>query len=892
VALLAQSSTTSALTGLVKDPKGRPLADARISASSESLIGGARVVVTGTQGGFRISALPPGTYTVTIEAKGFPTQKHTVQLSLGSTSNLPIQLQTEASAIVEVVDRSNTVEPTPTGLGKAYSLDELESLPYKRDLTSIANLTPGVNGGVAWGGDRQNANAYLMDGMNIGDPGLGTPWIYSNPEWFQEVQVGGIGAPAEFGGFTGGFINAIIKRGGNQTEGVFNGYYSTSDWQAKTSNRAPGLDRTVQKAHSSDLSLSVGGPIIKDKLWYFVSAEQIVDQQTPIGAPVPVELTNPRYLLKFTWQATPSGTLEAFAEYDKVSREHRGIDNETAIVASRKQEAPNHSYGLTWTQVFGSSAVFTARATGFGGRDDYKSYAGETPSVYIDVGFNGIYTFNNAYTLESNYKSRASISATLDLFKTGLFAAADSHALRLGIEREQSGDEENSRFPGGISYNGSADSGGVYTDFVQIGGGYDIRARMDRMAAFIQDTWVVNNRLTLRPGVRFEQFKGRAYGSSHSVWDTNTVAPRFGLTFAITEDQRSLFKASFGRYYDGLTVAFFDRAIPGAYKVETRHNWGNYDYFDLNNPQAIAYDPVPYTSLSDVTTLDPNVKHPYIDEVSASYEQKIGDFWSLAFTGVHRKSKDLLVRTNRALREDTDPADSLDAYNLLTHKVMHLYNALDDAQDYYITNSSAAKRAYQALSLSAERRFTNNWSLFTSYTRALRHGNLNRSNGYDDAFVNPNSQINFDGRLPGYNDDEVKARVSYETPWKTRLSASFTYLSGERWTPTISTFKDNNSSRWSILAESRGAERYPTRRLLDLRASQVLLKKQRLSAEVFLDVFNALNSGSALTWNTRVNAVRTDVATTKGADDIYSDYKSPTSAETPRNLRLGVRITF
>lgn len=907
-ALTAQSSTTSALTGIVRDPKGNPLAEAKIGVTSDSLIGGSRVVVTGPQGGFRISALPPGNYLVTIEAKGYSPLKRNVQLSLGSASNLPIQMYQEAGAVVEVVSQTATVEPTPTGLGKVYSLEDLDSLPYKRDLSSIADLTPGVNGGVAWGGDRRNANAYLMDGMNIGDPGLGTPWIYSNPEWFQEIQVGGIGAPAEYGGFTGGFINAIIKRGGNTTEGVFNGYYSTSKWQAKTSNRASGIDRTIQPAHSSDLSLSIGGPIIKDKLWYFVSAENIVEQQTPIGAPVPVELTNPRYLLKFTWQVTPSGTLEAFAEYDKVSREHRGIDNETAIEATRKQDAPNHSYGLTWTQVFGSSAVLTLRATGFGGRDDYNAYNGETPSVYIDNGYNPnnptsttgrIYTFNNAYTVEANYKSRASLAATLDLFKTGLFSSSDSHAFKFGIEREQAGDEEGSRFPGGISYNGYRRSSGLLeTYYVQKGGGYDIRARMDRLAAFVQDTWTVNSRLTLRPGLRFEQFKSRGYGSSNSIWNTSTLAPRFGLTFAVTEDQRSLLKASWGRYYDGLTVAFFDRAIPGAYKVETRHDWGydpdteEFALFNLSNPQAVAYDPVPYTSLIEISTLDPNVKHPYIDEASISFEQKLGTNWSLTFSAVHRQSKDLLIRVNRALKEDTDPDYALNAYNLLTGQVMHLYNALNDDQDYYITNSNKAKRAYQALSLSAERKFTNHWSLFTSYTRALRHGNLNRSNGYDDAFVNPNSQVNFDGRLPGYNDDEIKARFSYETPWKMRLSASFTYLSGERWTPTINTFSDNNGSRWNILAQPRGAERYPTRRLLDLRASQVIFKQKSLSAEVFLDVFNALNSGSALSWTTRVNEYRIDDPTDPDRNTVNTDYKRPTSAETPRNLRLGVRITF
>ncbi|MBK8793001.1 MAG: TonB-dependent receptor [Holophaga sp.] len=562
---------------------------------------------------------------------------------------------------------------------------------------------------------------------------------------------------------------------------------------------------------------------------------------------------------------------------------------------------PNHSYGLTWTQLLGPGAVFTARATGFSGRDDYRAYVGETPSVYIDGGFNPndpmssnglIYQFRNAYTVESNYKSRASLSATLDLFKTGLFSASDSHAFRMGIEREQSGDEEGSRFPGGISYNGYSDAGEIFTDFVQLGGGYDIRAWMDRTAAFVQDTWTLNNRLILRPGLRFEQFKGRGYGSSKSVWSTTTLAPRFGFTFALTEGQRSLIKGSWGRYFDGLTVAFFDRAIPGAYKVETRHYWGAGDPFTLNNPEAIGYDPDPYTSLNDISTLDPNVKHPYVDEATLSYEQRIGDLWSLTFTGVHRQSKNLLVRYNRALLEDTDPANALNAYNPISGTVVHLFNALNDAQDYYITNSSAAKRAYQALSVSADRRFADHWTLFTSYTHALRHGNLNRSNGYDDAFVNPNSQINFDGRLPGYNDDEFKARFSYELPWKMRVSGSFTYLSGERWTPTISTFRDNNGSRWNILAEPRGTEKYPARRLLDLRVSQMIVKNKQVSAEAFLDVFNALNSGSALSWNTRRNDIRTDVATDPGANDVYSDYQKPTSVEPPRNLRLGVRITF
>ncbi|MFZ1613218.1 MAG: carboxypeptidase-like regulatory domain-containing protein, partial [Holophaga sp.] len=235
-ALMAQTSTTSALTGLVRDANGQPFAGATVRISSPAMIGGEKVMKTAANGSYRFPVLPPGRYKIVVEAPGMPTQTGSETLELGRTSAVNWKLQKVASATVEVSETTNSLDPAPTGLGKSFSLEELDNLPYKRDLSSIADLTPGVNGGVAWGGDRRNANAYMMDGMNVGDPGLGTPWIYANPEWFSEVQVGGIGAPAEYGGFTGGFINAILKRGGNKTEGAFNGYYSTSNWQAKTSN--------------------------------------------------------------------------------------------------------------------------------------------------------------------------------------------------------------------------------------------------------------------------------------------------------------------------------------------------------------------------------------------------------------------------------------------------------------------------------------------------------------------------------------------------------------------------------------------------------------------------------------------------------------------------------
>jgi len=907
-ALFAQSSTTSALVGEVKSATGKPLPGVTLRLASDSLMG-SRSALTSPNGSFRVPALPPGKYRVVAEAVGYTTQAREVLLTLSGTISLNFTLSEVAAATVAVLDTAVSTTAAPVGTSPSFTTEILESLPVKRDLTSVMNLTPGINAGVAWGGDRANANAYLIDGINVGDALYGTQYVYVNPDWFSEIQVGGLGASAEYGGFNGGYVNSLVKRGGNAFDGSVNGYYSPDAWRARPKLKDSRLRDTSIPTKDWDVNVNIGGPILKDKLWYFVSAEKQYNSNAPVGAAEPVVTVNPKYLGKLTWQVTDSTTLDVFMAYDGLSREHRGINNLMEPVAAIRQNGVDRTYGLTMTQLFGNNAVLTVRASGYAGDYTLGEYQPGLASVGLGSGtYNGLNLFRNTRFHDAYLSARGTLSAVLDLYRTGLLAANDSHAIRIGIETEQARAEQVSYRVGGLTYDGTGvpatptTPARVTTFRVNKGGDINIRGHIDRNVVFVMDTWTLG-RWRIQPGLRFEAFKGRGYGTS-TLWDTSVLAPRLGVTLDLKGDQRFLLKAHLGRYFDGLTVVHFDRTIPGAYSRTTTHSWGaapgyGATTFDINNPEAIPYNPVPLSTGTDTNTasLDPNVKHPYTDEALLALDTKIGDNWSLGLSGVYRKSNQLLGRNDENLTYNTLPGNTV--YDNFTGQTVQIYgitNVTVPGQNFVIRNQPGFHRTYTAFSFSFERRLASNWSTAGSYTRALRKGNTNRSNGYDDAFANPNYQINFDGKLPGFHDNELKLRGRYVFPWRTTVSLNYTYLSGEHFTRTLSAPAPASpaaNANYTIWAVPLGSLKYPGRHLLDMHiAHKVALRL--FSVEAFADVYNVLNIGDATSYgsNTRSNATRAATSTSTGAATVSTTYLQATAQEEARNVRLGVRFRF
>ncbi len=896
-ALLAQSSTTSALTGLVRDAKGKPLPGATVRISSSAMIGGEKVMRTAENGTYRFPMLPPGRFRIVVETPGLTSLSGSELLELGRTSTVNWKFAAAASAVVEVVESAANMDATPVGVTANYNTTELATLPTERTLSGIMNLTPGVNSTRAWGGDSRD-NAYMMDGINISDPQSNSRWIEPNPDWFSEIQVGGIGAPAEFGNFNGGFVNGILKRGGNETTGSFSGYYADNKWEALSSNkdsRFTSEDRQLAPAKNWDMALNIGGPILKDKLWYFASVERKESEETPIGAAISSRRSELLALTKLTWQVIPSATLEGVFEYDYTSHDRRGIKSYIDPEATNKETAPNHSYGLTWTQSIGSDKVLTLKAFGYSGHYDEPGYNGEQYGLDASDNYKGVEYYHNALPVNYNYRARSSVSATFDFFKTSLIVPGDNHAFRMGIEQEWVTDKELQRNPGGIGLMGTLDTDAngndiVMTDYFWTGGGYDIKEHANRTSAFVQDTWTINDRLTLRPGIRLEQQKANAFGHS-TLWNTKTVAPRFGVTYALTADQRNLLKFHWGRFYSAFSASYIDRQYPEMAPAEVQYKWGD----PANGYSSVQIDPRNYASwpmpgdpatwvhqatVSSYSVTDPDAKQPYMDETTLSLEHKFKGPWTASATYLYRVNKDNLLRKDVAADSGSSVVEDFDDYRsgqAGTVSVPVWYSSVaSDAHQWVVTNIPEAKRAFWSATLAVSRSFQDNWSLNASYTRARRYGNTFKSNGYDTLFENPNNLTNSNGLLPGFDDDEVKIHGLYEFPWKMRVSGTFTYLSGEHWTPYVRTSRINGT-RYYINVEPRGSRTYPSESLLDLRLTQIVPLTQKINAEAFVEVFNVFNIGAALAWKERA--------------DVDS-YMLPSSVESGRRVRLGFRINF
>src|SRR3989440_184449 len=324
---LFSQETTAGVQGYVKDPTGAVVAGATVEISGPAL--GAKKTETDATGFYRFSSLPPGTYTLTVTAKGFRVVKRDgVSLEVGRLPNIDIQLEIgSASEIVEVRGEAPAVDVTQSKVAVTVSQDELATIPKGRSFQSVIPFAPGArqepmqsgtssrDGGFQIDGASDSENVYLIDGINttnIQNGGVGKSF---QTDFIEEVQIKSSSFEAEFGGALGGVINAIPKRGSNGWHGEFLTYLRTNALNANdpcasgyTSGGAgtfagfstvcglrldptkPGLNSSTRldgtpeyyvpnkdKRRIVEPGFQIGGPIFRERLWLFTSYIPTID---------------------------------------------------------------------------------------------------------------------------------------------------------------------------------------------------------------------------------------------------------------------------------------------------------------------------------------------------------------------------------------------------------------------------------------------------------------------------------------------------------------------------------------------------------------------------------------------------------------------------------------
>jgi hypothetical protein len=892
----AQGTTSGTIRGTIADAQGGVLPGATVIATSDALVSGRQVAITSAEGVYRFPSLPPGMYEIEARLDGFqPVLQQNVQLGLGQNINVDLVLG-DITISDEIVVMADSVQVSTVSNAASFNLagDFIERQPISRNPTDLMNYAPGIQNDQAYGAPSTYQNAYNVDGVDVSDPELGSQWVLPSMDWVQEVQVAGLGADAEYGGFTGAVVNLVTKSGGNQFHGDVRAYYSGGS--LNSDNAPPGVEGTSSVDSDIDASLSLGGPVIKDQLWYFVSGnrrqravEPFFQAGAPSGDREQSDRTESRVLAKLTWQLNQSNKLVGFVDWDDVLHDYRGVGDNVLASGAQKQDSPNYVYSLSWESLITDTSFLTAKLTGYTGSDDRLPYFGDSPNRYDRE---SQFDWDNLPLTSYKDVDRASLDAAWSLFADGLVTANDSHDFKFGVVYETFESDYVTIRNGGFSYYDDSwycDSLEDYfaDPFCAVfssdwGGEWDLHGEMDGLHLYAQDAWRVGN-LAFNVGVRFTQYTGTFKDVPGDVYDENVWAPRVGFVWDLFGDGRTALKGHFGRYYEGMTITLYDREASGNALSDTLYFDYNFDTGEFDIPAG--------SSVNAFATMDPSLEHPYVDQFVATFEHQLGRNVLVGVDYIHRETKDI----NAMLVSNLDDYDVLSAPdNPFGGGSLPFYDLLDE-QQYVITNPDDAVRDYDSVALRVRKRYADGWSLDSSLVWSDLTGNTDYGlSGYVGDFEDLNGFTNAQGTLPFNSEWVFKLNASVDLPWRVMLSGFYQFRTGEYWTPYAIFEGLYFNDRTPVYLTPRGSQQYDNRSVLDLRLQKEFGLGGDLALAIFVDAFNVLDSDTITNVREQWGWYVYDYQDHPGGSfwDPSSRFEEPESIQTPREIRIGARFSW
>ncbi|MBA3948656.1 MAG: TonB-dependent receptor [Acidobacteria bacterium] len=891
----AQVGQTAVLMGTVTDSSGAAIPGATVTVTSPSMIGGSRSVVTEADGSYRFPALPPGTYTVTYELQGFTTStRENVRLLLGQTISANHTLSVGGlQESVMVSGQAPIVDVTSSSAAKNLPQEVMEFIPFTSRFGPAAMLlAPGVNPNnySSYGSGGSSSNSYMIDGVDVSDPEGGTIWVFASHNWIQEVQVIGLGADAEFGGFTGVASNSLFRSGSNIFTGLvetlfendaLTGTNITDDILAQNPRLTPPTTDYI-----TDSTAQIGGPVKKDKAWFFTSVQYYRPITAASGFPPPVNEfytadqwnvkgpiarieNSPRFLVKPTVKLGTNDQITGFLQLDSYTVDGRGQGSRVAPIATVHQDSPEAAWNVNFTKVLSASSVFDVKYSGFWGYYYLSPYNGDDTMGWVDFDEN-VFAVNSYYYYNAD-RTRNQANASVSQFASGF---AGDHNLKFGVEFERSTVKSELGYPGGGYV--AAYSGVPY--YAYMWDGYLRDSRNTRMSFFAQDSWQVNNRLTINPGIRFDANRGFLAAADDTVFKSNSWGPRVGFAFDLLGDGRTVFKGHWGRYYDGAKSTYYDLLTPA--------NPFYLAYLDPGTLNQVG-DLVQLTAGGSVHTIDEDIKHPRMDQAILGLQHELFTNFSIGVTGIYRRNEnfidDVLTDTSgftAVTRPDPGP-DNITGNSDDPGTALTFYRQTSDPRDnrFLITNPDDAYRDYRGVELMAEKRFSNRWMMQSSWVISKIEGNINNtgnfgnSTEYDSPNTDPRFQPFRNGRLTNDNTHIAKVLGMVQGPFGVVASMAYFYTSGQTFTRTVRQRIDINRE---IFAEARGSQRFDARTQLDGKLEKQFGLGDRRRLGLTFEGFNLFNTATITNRTTRSG----------------STYFTPTAINQARRFRVGAVLRF
>lgn len=728
----AQGNPTGTITGKVSDPDNLVLPGVTVTVSSP-VLQGVRSAVTSANGDYFIPFLPAGDYEVTFELQGFATLKQTVSLKMADT--LPVNVTLKVATVSETVTVTGSMSDTamtPT-VATTVKASTIENIPWGRTIDAATVMAPGAigngpGGNIMISGALSYDNLNLVNGVNVNENLRQQARPLYVEDAVQETKVSTGNISAEYGRFQGGVVNMITKSGGNNFSGSFRTTFTNDAWKALTPY--PGdanIDQTVPA-----YEMTFGGPILRDKLWFFTSGRYQNNKTNLTMAYTGYNYTyatdDARVEGKATYALNPKNNfkLSYFKRNVDYTNNSFGTVMDTNSLYNNKNRESLLAASYQWVvsnNFFVDTQYSGRRYDNKGTGEDYTDLIKGTPiwdrlrgtrfsaATYCAVCSNAVDKKNNDdFYIKANYflstKNAGSHTfvAGFDYFDEMRMNNQNSVASGYRVQVRESAIVGYDVYP--IVVPGSSTSSATYIDWRPVFQD-TVGNHLTTYSTFLNDVWRMNNRLTFNLGLRFDQNSTKDQGGK-KVGNDGAFSPRVGVTYDLGGNGKWIANLGFGHY-----VGMFNTQIADAASAAGRES--NYSYW-YQGPSINTTGP-PYKSSYEAlqtiwdwffanggtsrtvrtsptvvgvnTSVDPKVKSSNSDEIMTGLARQLGNKGAIRVDYVYRKYHDFYGNyVNTGTGVVTDPRTNLQ-FNMTvvnnTNTVGRNYNGVSTQFDYRFT---------------------------------------------------------------------------------------------------------------------------------------------------------------------------------------------------------------
>ncbi len=776
---------------------GRAHAAANTQVRVENIDTGlVREIAVDAEGRYRAASLPVGRYKVSLQRDGATVgTRDNVSVNIGSGTDVSFiaEASQQLEGIAVVANALPAIDISSVDSRTVITSEQLQKLPLARNTTAAALLAPGTvaadsrYGNVAsFGGASAAENQYYINGFSVTNAltGLGSVALPFNAIDQQRVYTGGYGA--EYGRSTGGVVEIVTRRGGNTWQGGAQMLWTPQYLADSPRNiyRQGQLyqDRSRNKGTDFEYAAYLGGPLIKDKLFFYGAVDITQSKDTIVGSvanntKVQNNARANRWLTKIDWNITDNHSLE-----------FTGIGDNTA--------ATNDVYSYDYN---------TGKRGNYRGREDLKnvSTAGSSPGGNVYIGrYAGYLTDNltvNALYGRSSSQHRDTTDSIsgLDcpiigdvrggtpvtgcgvlgssLLAPGAYDKTRSwrldveyqigdHTLRAGVDNQSLDSFSGSRYEGNNfwQYNRIPTSPDAlknlltaYPELAIPPGATEMvlrqkfvseaRARTIQEAQYIEDHWQVNDNWMLYAGLRNEQFKNLNGDGQVYVKQRHQLAPRLGVSWDVFGDSQLKIYANAGRYHLAIPS---NVAIRGASGSLFEREWYSFEGIDPITGVPTGAKPISdihYSNGADGSTPDPKqvaargLKAYYQDEYILGFDKQLGDDWVVGAKAIYRNLKssiddfcDSRPFERYAAKHDIDLTNAnVDRCFIFNPGESNSFlidtSGKGDYREFNLSKEDlgfpALKRRYYALETYLEHRFSQQWYGKFQYVFSRSYGN-------------------------------------------------------------------------------------------------------------------------------------------------------------------------